>query len=490
MLNTQLIHSESFTFNFYTMTAINTLVPTKTSHITELIDKQRNYFATGATKNVNFRIEQLKKLRTLIVQNERIFLDALYKDLRKCDTEGYLTEIGFVLNDLDEAIANTKKWAKSKLVSTPLFHAKASSHIQPEPYGNVLIISPWNYPFQLLIAPMVGAMSAGNTVIGKPSEYAPHTAKALADLFANNFSEEYIAIVEGAVPETQALLSEKFDYVFFTGSTEVGRIVYQAAAKHLTPVTLELGGKSPCIIDERTHIEYSAKRIMSGKLMNCGQTCIAPDYLLVHEKVKDKIVAEMKKQTTSFYTSNPQESEDYGRIINKKHFNRLKRLMDESGTVIYGGQTDEDDLYIAPTLLDDIDKDDPVMQEEIFGPILPILVYSHLEDAIKFVNDRPKPLALYMFSKTQKNIDKVMNEVSAGGVSINDTLMHIANPNLPFGGVGESGIGAYHGTASFDTFSHKKSVLHKSFILDAPIRYAPFAKNAKLLRTMLKYFNK
>ncbi len=471
------------------MTAISTLVPSQTAYIAELVEKQRKYFAGNATKNVDFRIQQLKKLRELIIKNERVFLDALYKDLRKCDTEGYLTEIGFVLNDLDEAIAHTKKWAKPKSVPTPLFHAKASSHIQSEPYGNVLIIAPWNYPFQLLLAPMVGAMSAGNTVIAKPSEYAPHTAKAIADMIANNFSEEYIAIVEGAVPETQALLNEKFDYVFFTGSTEVGRIVYQAAAKHLTPVTLELGGKSPCIVDERIHIPYSAKRIMSGKLMNCGQTCIAPDYLLIHEKVKDDMVAEMKKQIEAFYTKNPQESEDYGRIINKKHFNRLKRLMD-SGQVIYGGQTDEDDLYIAPTLLDDVAKDDPVMQEEIFGPILPILTYSRLEDAIQFINERSKPLALYMFSKTQKNIDKVMTETSAGGVSINDTLMHIANPNLPFGGVGDSGIGAYHGAASFDTFSHKKSILHKSFILDAPVRYAPYAKNEKLLRNMLRYLNK
>jgi len=471
------------------MTAISTLVPSETAYIAKLVDKQRKYFATGATKDVSFRINQLKKLRAAIVANERVFLDALYKDLRKCDTEGYLTEIGFVLNDLDEAINYTKKWAKPQQVSTPLFHVKASSHIHSEPYGNVLVIAPWNYPFQLLLAPMVGAMSAGNTVIVKPSEFAAHTSKALSKLIADTFSEEYIASVEGAVPETQALLSEKFDYVFFTGSTEVGRIVYQAAAKHLTPVTLELGGKSPCIIDEKTHIEYSAKRIISGKLMNCGQTCIAPDYLLIHQNVKDKMVAEMKKQITSFYSENPQESNDYGRIINKKHFNRLKNLLD-SGDIIHGGQTDEDDLYIAPTLLDNVGKDEPVMQEEIFGPILPILTYSRIEDAIQFVNDRAKPLALYMFSKSQKNIDKVMNETSAGGVSINDTLMHIANPNLPFGGVGESGIGAYHGKSSFDTFSHKKSVLHKSFIIDAPVRYAPFEKNEKLLRVMLKYLNK
>jgi len=472
------------------MTAITTLSPSNTAHIADLIGRQRDYFATGATKDVKFRIAQLKKLRTAIVENERIFLDALYKDLRKCDTEGYLTEIGFVLNDLDDAIANTKKRAKRQHVPTPLFHAKASSYIQAEPYGNVLIIAPWNYPFQLLLAPLVGAMSAGNTIIAKPSEYAPHTAKAISDLVTDNFSDEYIAIVEGGVPETQALLVERFDYVFFTGSTNVGRIVYQAAAKHLTPVTLELGGKSPCIVDEKIHLEYAAKRIVSGKLMNAGQTCIAPDYLLVDEKVKDKFVAEMKRQITNFYGENAQQSEDYGRIINKKHFKRLKSLMEGGGEIISGGKMDETDLYIEPTLMDNIAKDDAVMQEEIFGPILPVLTYSRLEDAIQFVKDREKPLALYMFSKSQKNIDKVMNETSAGGVSINDTLMHIANPNLPFGGVGESGIGSYHGTASFDTFSHKKSVLHKSFLIDVPIRYAPYGKNDGLLRIMMKYLNK
>jgi len=450
------------------MTAISTLVPSETAYIAKLVDKQRKYFATGATKDINFRINQMKKLRAAIVKNERIFLDALHKDLRKCDTEGYLTEIGFVLNDLDDAIAHTRKWAKPEHVSTPLFHAKASSRIQ---------------------SAMIGAMSAGNTILLKPSEFALHTSKAVAGLIADVFSEEYIAVVEGAVSETQALLSEKFDYVFFTGSTQVGRIVYQAAAKHLTPVTLELGGKSPCIIDEKTHVGYSAKRIISGKLMNCGQTCIAPDYLMIHQNVKDKMIVEMKEQITAFYGENPQKSGDYGRIINRKHFNRLKNLLG-SGDIIHGGQTDEDDLYIEPTLLDNVSKDDPVMQEEIFGPILPILTYTRLEDAIQFINDRPKPLALYMFSKSNKNINKVMDETSAGGVSINDTLMHIANPNLPFGGVGESGIGAYHGRASFDTFSHKKSILHKSFIVDAPIRYAPFEKNEKLLRVMLKYFNK
>lgn len=472
------------------MTAITTLAPSQTAYIADLVGRQRDYFATGETKDVKFRIAQMKKLRAAIVQNERLILDALYKDLRKCDTEGYLTEIGFVLNDLDDAIANTKKWARPERVATPLFHAKASSYIQSEPYGNVLVIAPWNYPFQLLLAPIVGAMCAGNTVVAKPSEYAMHTAKVVSNLLTDNFSDEYIAVVEGGVPETQALLAERFDYVFFTGSTNVGRIVYQAAAKHLTPVTLELGGKSPCIVDEKIHVVHAAKRIVSGKLMNVGQTCIAPDYLLVDEKVKDKFVAEIKKQITKFYGENAQESEDYGRIINKKHFRRLKGLMDGGGDIIFGGKTDEADLYIEPTLMDNVDKDDAVMQQEIFGPILPILTYTHLKDAIQFIKDNEKPLALYMFSKSQKNIDQVMNETSAGGVSINDTLMHIANPNLPFGGVGESGIGAYHGPASFNTFSHKKSVLHKSFLIDAPIRYAPYGKNEGLLRTMMKYLNK
>ncbi len=472
------------------MTATTALIPSETAYITKIIEKQRAYFATGVTRDVKFRVQQLKKLREAIVKNEKSLLEAMYKDLRKCETEGYLTEIGIVMNDINDAIDNTRKWTRNKHVPTPLFHAKASSYIKTDPYGNVLVIAPWNYPFQLAVAPMIGALAAGNTVILKPSEYALHTSKAVAALIREVYAEEYVAVVEGGIPETQTLLNEKFDYVFFTGSTNVGRIVYQAAAKHLTPVTLELGGKSPCIIDEKIQVSYSAKRIVSGKLINAGQTCIAPDYLLIHANIKDQLIAEMKKQINAFYGEDQQKSPDYGRIINKKHFKRLKSMMDKSGKIIFGGQTDEDDLYIAPTLLDDVAKDDPVMQEEIFGPLLPILTYTRLEDAIKFVNERPKPLALYMFSKSQKNIDKVMDETSSGGVTINDTVMHFANPNLPFGGVGASGIGAYHGRASYDTFSHQKGILHKSFLVDAAVRYAPYGKNSSLLKMMLKYLNK
>ncbi len=473
------------------MTATTALAPSKTAHITKIIEKQRSYFATGATRDVKFRIQQLKKLKEAVVKREKALLEALYKDLRKCETEGYLTEIGIVMNDIKEAIDNTRKWSKNKHVPTPLFHAKAHSYIKSDPYGTVLLIAPWNYPFQLAVAPLVGAIAAGNTVILKPSEYAVHTSKALTELITDIFDEEFVAVVEGGIPESQALLNEKFDYIFFTGSTNVGRIVYQAAAKHLTPVTLELGGKSPCIVDEKTHIEYTAKRLVSGKLINVGQTCIAPDYLLVHTNVKDKLIGEVKKQIKSFYGENPQESADYGRIINKKHFNRLKSMMENSGEIISGGRTDEKDLYIEPTLLDNVMKDDPVMQEEIFGPLLPVLSYTRLEDAIQFVNENPKPLALYMFSKSQKNIDKVMDETSSGGVCINDTVMHFANPNLPFGGVGASGIGAYHGKTSYDTFSHQKGILHKSFLVDAAIRYAPYGgNNSTLLKMMLKYLNK
>jgi aldehyde dehydrogenase (NAD+) len=449
-----------------------------TDTIQQLLTQQRAFFASNASKNLDFRKKQLQKLKDIIENNEDAISKALHKDLRKHEFESYATEIGFVLKDLDKALANFNKWARPQAVSTPLFHFKAESYIQSEPYGNVLIIAPWNYPFQLLLAPLVGAMAAGNTAILKPSEFAVHTSALITKLINENFATEYLHVVAGGIAETQALLAEKFDYIFFTGGTNVGKIIYQAAAKHLTPVTLELGGKSPCIVDRDTHLQYTAKRIMWGKFVNAGQTCIAPDYILVDKKIKADLVAKFKECIKNFYTENPQKSPYYGRIINEKHFDRLNTYL-SGGNILAGGQVDKNDLYIAPTLVDNIDLDHPIMQEEIFGPILPIVEYDHIQQAIDFIKARAKPLALYMFSSNQGRIDSVLKDTSAGGVTINDTLMHIANGSLPFGGVGDSGMGAYHGEHSFNLFSHKKSVLHRSFLVEEPVRYAPYNKIPK-----------
>jgi len=444
----------------------------------ELVERQRRYFLTNATKKLDFRRRQLQRLRDLIEQYEDDIIQALFADLHKHEFEAYATEVGFVRKDLDKAIAKLDKWARPESVGTPLFHFKASSYVQPEPYGNVFVIAPWNYPFQLLLAPIVGAIAAGNTVIAKPSELAPATSKICAKIINEHFEPHYLHIVEGGVSETQALLEQKFDYIFFTGGTNVGKIIYQAAAQHLTPVTLELGGKSPCIIDNDTHLNYTAKRLVWGKFVNAGQTCIAPDYLLVDRRIKNQLVEKIKNYITLFYGENPQSSSSYGRIINERHHQRLASYL-SGGNILHGGQVDAKDKYIAPTVLDNVDLQSPLMQEEIFGPLLPIVEYDDIREAIDFIKQRPKPLALYMFSKNDQKIQRVLQETSAGGVTINDTLMHIANGELPFGGVGDSGIGAYHGKHSFDLFSHKKAVLHRSFLIEEPIRYAPYGKVSK-----------
>ncbi len=453
--------------------------------IPQTIAAQRTFFKSNLTKDVEFRIEQLKKLRKAIVTNEKAIFEALDKDLKKSKFESYGTEIGIVLAELDKLIQNLKKWARPKKVKTSIFHFKASSYIYKDPYGVVLIVAPWNYPFQLLMLPLVGAIAAGNCVVLKPSEMAPATAKVMTDIIEGVFDERYVAVFNGGVETSTGLLKERYDYIFFTGSTFVGKIVYQAAAKHLTPVTLELGGKSPCIVDKDIHLDYTAKRIVWGKLVNVGQTCIAPDYIYIHRDVKDALITRMKEVIQEFYGKDPQKSKDYGRIINEKHFKRLTNLM-QAGEIIHGGNTDYEDKYISPTFIEGVNPDDPVMQEEIFGPILPIMVYDDIDDVINFINDREKPLALYIFSKNEKMIDKVLTETSSGGASINDTLMHIGNDHLPFGGVGESGIGAYHGEFSFETFSHHKGVMNKSLALDMPIRYAPYKTSLSILKQLMK----
>lgn len=448
------------------------------------IKNQRQYFNQGHTKEIPFRINRLKTLEQAIVKNEEKILSALKKDLNKAAYESYMTEVGLILGEIRFTIKNVRAWSQPKKVKTPLIYPFAKSYNYPEPYGIVLVISPWNYPFQLAMAPLIGAMAAGNCAVLKPSEYSPHTSGIISEILADNFENQYIAAFTGDVETGKALLEQRFDYIFFTGSVPVGKIVMAAASKHLTPVTLELGGKCPCIVDREANINLSARRIVSGKFINAGQTCIAPDYLMVHKSVKAELVNHMQKYIKQFYGERPDESEDYPRIINNRHFERVAAYLDR-GDIIVGGETDQKQLYISPTLLDNIGWDDPVMQDEIFGPILPIFEYQDLSQVIAAVNARPKPLALYFFSTNKQNQQRILKEISFGGGCINDTLLHFATPYLSFGGVGNSGMGKYHGKASFDTFSHRKSILKNRLSFDLPLRYPPY-KNLKYLKKILR----
>lgn len=439
--------------------------------IAPLIQKQRDFFATGQTKSVEFRMQQLKRLKQAVIQYQDAIVQAASDDLGRPAFEAYF-EIA-TLGEINLALKQLKSWVKPQKVPTSIDQFPASACIQPEPLGVVLIIGPWNYPFQLMVSPLVGAIAAGNCAILKPSEQAPHTSAVVAQLIQSTFSPDYIAVVEGDAAVSQQLLAEKFDHIFFTGGTAIGKTVMAAAAKHLTPVTLELGGKSPCIVDADVHLEYAAKRIAWGKFINAGQTCIAPDYLLVDRRIKQELLQRIQQSIQEFYGEQPSQSPDYGRIINRRHFSRLTAFLD-NGKPVVGGQFDPETRYIAPTLLDDVDWNAPIMQEEIFGPILPVLTYDNLDSAIAQINDRPKPLALYFFSRDQQKQNKILHATSSGGVCINDTVMQVGVMGLPFGGVGESGIGSYHGKASFVTFSHYKSVLKRPFWLDLGWRYAPY----------------
>jgi aldehyde dehydrogenase (NAD+) len=452
------------------------------STIQESIQKQRQFFATGQTKNLEFRSDRLKRLKQAILDRQEAIVAAVNADLHRPEFEAYF-EIASI-SEINYALKHLKSWAKPKKVPTPIDQFPASAKIYPEPLGVVLIIGPWNYPFQLMISPLVGAIAAGNCAILKPSEIAANTSRVVTELVENTFDPAYITALEGGVETSQQLLAEKFDRIFFTGGTKIGKIVMEAAAKNLTPVTLELGGKSPCIVDASVDLDRSAKRITWGKFINAGQTCIAPDYLLVDRRIKSDLLDSIKKYVGEFYGDDPSQSPDYARLISQTHFERVANFI-KDGKVIVGGQTKPEERYIAPTILDEVNWDSPVMQDEIFGPILPVLEYTDLNEAIDRINQLPKPLALYLFSKDIQTQQQVLDRTSSGGVCLNDTVMQIGVTELPFGGVGDSGIGSYHGKASFDTFSHYKSVLKKGWWLDLDWRYAPYKGKLDLIKRVI-----
>ena len=455
--------------------------------IRDKFNNSKAFFNTHKTKNLKFRKQQLKLLSKNIKNHENELLDALYKDLGKSKVEAYATEIGMLLKSIKLMRKELKNWSKTKQTDTPLYLFPTKSYIKKEPYGTVLIIGPFNYPVQLVFEPLIGAIAAGNTAIVKPSELTPHVAIVIKDIIEDTFDEAYVSVVEGGIEETQTLLSLPFDYMFFTGSEKVGKIVYEAAARKLIPVTLELGGKSPVIVDDTANIKVASERISFGKFTNAGQTCVAPDYILVQRKVKNDLIKALKKTITEFYGENIEKSPDFGRIVNQKHFNRLNDLIQiHKDNVVFGGNSSKEYLYIEPTLLDNITNDNKIMKEEIFGPILPIITYDNFDEVLEIIQSKSKPLSLYLFSEDENMTHRVVEELSFGGGAINDTLMHLANPNLPFGGVGSSGIGQYHGKYSFDTFSHMKSYTFKSTRLESSLFFPPYKGKFKYIKTFFK----
>jgi len=450
-----------------------------------LIKKQKTYFQTNITRDVPFRLDALQKLRTSIQLHEKELMDALKSDLNKSDFESYSTEIGVVLEEIRFTLRHLRAWTRPKRVKTPLTHIGSKSYLFSEPYGVALIISPWNYPFQLAFAPLIGAIAAGNCAIIKPSELTPKTSELMAKMLNDIFPEEYISVLIGGVEASTALLNEDVDYIFFTGSVPVGKIIMKAAAKNLTPVTLELGGKSPCIVHDDAKIQLAAKRIAWGKYMNAGQTCIAPDYLYLHRNIKDEFLHHLKDAIQELYGVNPLKNENFTRIVSEKHFNRLHSFL-TNGSLYTGGNTNQEMLMIEPTVLTNITWEDAIMQDEIFGPILPMIEYNNLNEVINGIHQHPKPLSLYLFSESPTVQEEILHNVSFGGGCINDTVYHFVSPYLPFGGVGNSGIGAYHGKGSFDTFSHGKSVLKQTTLFDLPFRYPNVKNGLKKIKMFLK----
>ena len=449
-----------------------------------LLNNQRALFATGSTRDIPYRIDCLQKLENWIRRNDKDILAALKIDLNKAPFEAYATEVGVVLDELRFTLKHIRGWSRSKYVFSNMKNFPSSGRMYPEPYGVALIMSPWNYPFMLTVAPIIAAVAAGNCVIVKPSAYSHNTSSVIAKMCSEVFDANHVAVVEGGRKENEALLNERYDVILFTGSTSVGRTVMKAASEHLTPVTLELGGKSPCIVDETANLKLAAKRIVWGKFVNAGQTCVAPDYILAHHSIKDKLLAEMKAAVKSMYGDMPCENPDYPKIINDKHFHRLLGLL-EGENVVIGGGSNADTLHIEPTILDNAGWDSPVMNDEIFGPILPVLTYTNQEEAVNMISARPKPLAMYLFTASKETERYFMHRISFGGGCVNDTIVHLSVPRLPFGGVGNSGMGSYHGKAGFDTFTHYRSVLNKSKLIDIPLRYPPYTDFAlKLLKRL------
>lgn len=462
------------------------LIETDIAKIPGIVARQHAYFATGATLSLEFRLAQLKKLYKLFESNEKQILEAVYKDFKKPAFEVYGSEVALVQHEIKYFLRHLPRLMRPERLKSALVLFPSKSYLYHEPHGVSLIIGPWNYPFMLQLMPVVGALAAGNCVVMKPSELTEHTSALIARMMAEAFGEEYVAVVQGGPVQAQALLNLKFDHIFFTGSPKVGKIVYEAAAKHLTPVVLELGGKSPCIVDQDAEIDGAARRIVFGKLFNNGQTCVAPDYLLVHKSIKNPLIQRIAHYIDKHYNGNPKASPDLTRIINERNFDRLAAYLN-CGKIVLGGETDRADRYIAPTLLDEVSWDDPVMQEEIFGPILPVMTFEDLDDALMQIKSRPRPLALYYFSKNARNQDKIMHSVSFGGGCINDTLLHFGSTWVPIGGVGDSGHGLYHGRESFKTFSNSKGIVKKGYRFDIPFRYPPYEGKMGLLKLIFRF---
>jgi len=456
-------------------------------NIQEILKNQKKFFKTDKTKDVSFRKKLLKKLLSEVEKREKEITNALYADFKKSEYEAVMTETGYIISELKLMIKKMESWAKHKRVWPALLNFPSSSKIYNEPLGAVLIIAPWNYPYQLALAPLIGAIAAGNTVVLKPSELTPNTSKILKEICETVFNTNHVAVVEGGVETSTELLEQRWNYIFFTGSVHVGKIVARAAAKYLTPITLELGGKNPCIIDETADIKLAAKRIVWGKCINAGQTCIAPDYFLVHKSIKEKFVEHFKAEVENAYGKNPKESDDFPRIVNAKNFDRLAEML-KGEKILVGGKTDASENYISPTLIDEPSLTSEVMKGEIFGPISPVISYEDEVDLEKIISNYEKPLAFYVFTTNMKFAKKMIHKYSFGGGTINDTTIHFANNNLPFGGVGESGIGSYHGKKTFDIFTHKKGIVKRYNWLDVPVRYAPYKGKLKSLKRFTKLF--
>jgi len=452
------------------------------------IENQENYFRNGNTLPIGKRKKLLKNLKEEILTNEDKIFKALNNDLKKCNYETYLSEIGILITEIDLFLKNIEKWAKPKRVKSSLLSFPSSDYIYSEPYGKVLVISPWNYPFQLAILPVLSAVAAGNTVVLKPSEHAPHTSKLVKEILESVFEKSHVLVIEGAAETASKLLEYRWDYIFFTGSVRIGKIVAAAAAKHLTPTTLELGGKNPCIIDDTIDLRLASRRIVWGKFINAGQTCIAPDFLIVKRNIKDKLITHLSEEIEKAYGKDPKQSEDYPRIVNKTNLSRLSNMIKDT-KILFGGEYDIETRYFSPTIIDEPRIDSPIMDEEIFGPILPIISYDKENQIEELISKYEKPLALYVFSSNKKFSEKIIRKYSFGGGAINDTIIQVGNPNLPFGGVGHSGIGKYHGKTSFDQLSHKKAIVKKGNWLDIKIRYAPYKGKMEYVKKFFKLFS-